>query len=502
MRAVSVWETHPIVLRQFQAASRVSDRHDLGSWDAIGIELIVPGGIERVGPIDALAVAADLDHLRAARVSAAVRVGRASGDAADTDGAGELGLSRLGDVVLTHLACSPARDVEELVVQREVDVADQRRRRAKALQQRRQLLFGRRLRQDCRCLLDMELAVLAPPRPNRAFKIGCVNDDTQKTVFADRVMRRADFERHLVIGAEIDRLHVAPRAQLPEMEMVAVFVREQVFRNDAVLELRRQPPFARHHVVARQVPPEIVMQLLRSAVDLPTAEDLERFAIHDEDARGTVCAIFAAATKRADVNPFRPTMNGMRPRVAGLFEDFLRLDDLMDLRLGGMRLCIDYINTRGADARNDQIAPLEEGVAGEGRQGRRAGVPAEMINSIALVRHHHRVNDLAVSGRPALDVDDRERIGLRRVAAEQRCIGEFLRRPFHRELWRRVKGWIRSHCHDVSFPIASSWNLAANSDWTATQSTSLITIDSTARAIPALETVQARLRKRECLVST
>ena len=123
-------------------------------------------------------------------------------------------------------------------------------------------------------------------------------------------MRRAYFERHLVIGAEIDRLHVAPRAQIPEMEMVAVFVREQVFRNDAVLELRRQPPFARHHVVARQVPPEIVMQLLRSAVDLPTAEDLERFAIHDEDAGGP-CAIFAAAAKRADVNPFRPTMNGM-----------------------------------------------------------------------------------------------------------------------------------------------------------------------------------------------
>ena len=56
---------------------RVSDRHDLGSWDAIGIELIVPGGIERVRPVDALAVTADLDHLRAARVSAAVRVGHA-----------------------------------------------------------------------------------------------------------------------------------------------------------------------------------------------------------------------------------------------------------------------------------------------------------------------------------------------------------------------------------------------------------------------------------------
>ena len=43
--------------------------------------------------------------------------------------------------------------------------------------------------------------------------------------------------------------------------------------------------------------------------------------------------------------------------------------------------------------------------------------------------------------------------GFDEVAAEQRCIGEFLRRPFHRELRRRVKGRIRSHCHGVSFPI-------------------------------------------------
>src|SRR5579863_548292 len=315
-------------------------------------------------------------------------------------------------------------------------------------------------------------------------------------------MRRADFERHLVIGAEIDRLHIAPGPQIPEVEVVAVLVREQVFRNDPVLELRRQPPLARHHIVARQVPPEIVVQLLRSAVDLPTAEDLERFAVYDKNTGRTVRAILAAAAKRADVNPFWPTVDSVGPRIASLFEDFLGLDDLMDLRLGGMGLGIDHIKARRTDARNDQIAPLEEGVPGKRRQGRRAGVPAEMVEFVALVGHRHRVDDLAISRGAVLDVNDGERIGLRRVAAEQSGVSEFLRRPFHRELRRRVKGRIRSHGHDVSFPIATSGNLAANSDWTATQSTSLITIDSTARVIPALETVQARLRKRGCLVST
>src|SRR5580698_8963982 len=124
MRAVSVREAHPIVLRQLQAARRVGDRHDLGSWDAIGIELIVPGGIERVGPIDALSVTADLNHLRPACKGFAIRVRRAPRNASDTDGPGELGLPRFGDVVLTHLTRSPAGDIEKFVIEREVDVAD------------------------------------------------------------------------------------------------------------------------------------------------------------------------------------------------------------------------------------------------------------------------------------------------------------------------------------------------------------------------------------------
>src|SRR3984885_12415029 len=161
--------------------------------DAVGIELIVPGGIERVGPVDALAVTADLDHLRAASVGFAVWMGRVARDAPDPNGAGEVWFPRFGDVALTHLARSPTGDVEELVVEREVDVANQRRHGAEALQQGRQLLFGRGFRRDCRCLFDMELAVLAPPSPNRAFQIGRVDHDAQKAIFAHRIMRRADF---------------------------------------------------------------------------------------------------------------------------------------------------------------------------------------------------------------------------------------------------------------------------------------------------------------------
>ena len=168
---------------------------------------------------------------------------------------------------------------------------------------------------------------------------------------------------------------------------------------------------------------------------------------------GALRAVFASAAERADVNPLRPAMDGMGPRITRLFEDFLGLDDLMDLGLRWMGLGVHHIDARRADARNDQIAALEEGVAGERRQGRRAGVPAEMMKFVALVGHRHRMNDLAVSRRAALHVDDCERVGLRRIAAEQCGIGELLLRPFHRELRRRVKGRIRSHGHGVSFPV-------------------------------------------------
>src|SRR3954467_14797863 len=49
--------------------------------DALGVELAVPGGVQRVRQVDALAVAAHLDHLRPAGQLARRRVRRAGGDA-------------------------------------------------------------------------------------------------------------------------------------------------------------------------------------------------------------------------------------------------------------------------------------------------------------------------------------------------------------------------------------------------------------------------------------
>src|SRR5882762_2368499 len=168
------------------------------------------------------------------------------------------------------------------------------------------------------------------------------------------------------------------------MDPMTILVREQIFRDDPVLELRRQRPFTCHHVVARQVPPEIIVQVLGSAIDFPAAEYFKRLAVHDEHARWPIGAILAAAAQRADVDTFRTAMDSVGPRVAGLLEYLLGLDDLVDFCLGGIRLRIYDINTRGAESGDDQVAPLKERVAGERRQCRRAGVPTEMVELVAL----------------------------------------------------------------------------------------------------------------------
>src|SRR5215210_6375410 len=109
---------------------------------------------------------------------------------------------------------------------------------------------------------------------------------------------------------------------------MAVAVAEQVFRHDAVLELRRQAPLACHHVVAREVPPEIIVELLRPAINFPAPKDLEGFAVHDEHPRGAIGAVGPAATEGADINALWAAMDGVRPGVTRLSEHLLGFDHL------------------------------------------------------------------------------------------------------------------------------------------------------------------------------
>src|ERR1700674_972063 len=79
--------------------------------DTFGVELLLPARVQRVGQIDSLAIATDLDHLRPAVQRPAVGVGGFANDAAKVNASRLLGFEGIADVVLEELAGTPCRHV-------------------------------------------------------------------------------------------------------------------------------------------------------------------------------------------------------------------------------------------------------------------------------------------------------------------------------------------------------------------------------------------------------
>src|SRR5271166_2640458 len=102
------------------AATRLDIELDHPAVETALIELRIDGAVERVGEIDAASVPADLDHLRAAAKPSVSGggMGCARDNAADPHFASELGVERIGDVVLLQVARTPAGHVEKFVVHR------------------------------------------------------------------------------------------------------------------------------------------------------------------------------------------------------------------------------------------------------------------------------------------------------------------------------------------------------------------------------------------------
>src|SRR5262249_56947862 len=88
----------------------------------------------------------------------------------------------------------------------------------------------------------------------------------------------------LMLLAEIDFLQMFALGEIPEVQPAPVFAAEQDFGNETVLEGVGRAPLARHHGVVAEMPPAVVGELLRAALDLPAAERLERLLVHHADA--------------------------------------------------------------------------------------------------------------------------------------------------------------------------------------------------------------------------
>src|SRR5436190_14001873 len=88
--------------------------------EPLGVELRVDRAVERIGEVNAAAVAAHLDHLRSAiERPSALGVFGTRYDAADPHLASQLRVERIADVILLEVPGAPARDIKISVVHRQ-----------------------------------------------------------------------------------------------------------------------------------------------------------------------------------------------------------------------------------------------------------------------------------------------------------------------------------------------------------------------------------------------
>ncbi len=289
----------------------------------------------------------------------------------------------------------------------------------------------------------------AGPQPDRRRQVGGRGDDADEPVALVRVVRRAQLEHHLVLRAEVDLLHVLARGEVPDVQLVAVLVAEQQLADEAVLDHVRRAPLRGDDGAEVQVPPEVVGQLLRSAVGLPLALDREVLVVEQEHAAGPVALRVA---ERGDVDAVGAAVDRVRAAVAGLAGDLLGLDHLDELGLPRVLLDVEDVDPRGAQAGDEQVAALDVRVRGPRAQRRRARVPAEVVQLVADVGHVEAPDERAVGRRALLQVEHGQRVRLAvavRARVERRDVRERLRRGGDRLAGRGVEAGIRGptrHC--------------------------------------------------------
>jgi hypothetical protein len=167
--------------------------------------------------------------------------------------------------------------------------------------------------------------------------------------------------------------------------------------------------------------------------------------VQDEDPARPVALDVA---ERADVDAVGSAVHGVRPAVAGALEHLLGLDRLDQPRSMRVVLGVEDVDPRGAQARDDQVAPLEVRMRGVGTQRGAAHVPAEVVQLVAGLGHVEGVDDLSVRGRVGVEVDGRQPVGPGvAVGVEQGDVGVPFTGRGHRHARGRIEGGIRLEEH-------------------------------------------------------
>lgn len=163
------------------------------------IELVIPATVERIGEVEPPSVAAHLHHLGPALHRPSLGMRHRVGQTTNTYGPRELWVEGVRHIVLAQFACAPARHVEKTIVQRQVDVRDQRRHHAQLLEHRRQDGRVVWLVRNLDHLADGPLVTLSVPQPDGTREVLQIHHHADETIRLRWVMRWPQLEDHLVV---------------------------------------------------------------------------------------------------------------------------------------------------------------------------------------------------------------------------------------------------------------------------------------------------------------
>ena len=190
---------------------------------------------------------------------------------------------RVGHVVLLELTGAPAGHVQHLVVDGQVDVADQRRDRREGFEGGRQVIRVRRLGRDGDDLVRRPVPPVAVPAPHRRGQVGRRDHHADEPPGRVGVVGGRSSSTIWCSAPRSTALLVPALGEVPEVQRMAVLLAEQQFRHQAVLDHRGGAPLAGDQRVLVQVPPGVVGQVLRSAIGLPGAQHVEGVVVEQRD---------------------------------------------------------------------------------------------------------------------------------------------------------------------------------------------------------------------------
>jgi hypothetical protein len=175
------------------------------------------------------------------------------------------------------------------------------------------------------------------------------------------------------------------------------------------------------------MPPHVVGEPLRTPLNFPAAENLEGLVIHKKH---PAWAVSCSVAERRKVNAVRPAMHRMWPAISCRLDELFRLDDLVEFRIARIRLGVDDVDARGAEARHDKIAPLDMRVWRIWAKAGAASVPAEMVQLVAGLCQVELAHDLRIALGFRIDVDHGECVRHLAFRIESRHEGNCLGRRF------------------------------------------------------------------------